>query len=714
MEEEHYLESNVKEESQNKDSLCRVCASCTQLLIPIFDGEGLENKLPEKMKKHLPVQIVPSDNLPVQVCYHCASTILSWHELTTTCIEAERKLQQLFGGKEIAGEVQVSPASARGEDGDPEIFEDDESCSRDMDHDHDQSSYIEDLSKDKMEDNIGDGQSSSKPQGGSDARFIAEVTEDCDDVVCLDSKEESDSISPVEFRSQRDHSYTREPQKLSKPVKTSPQSLPQGTPETCRPNLPVPPLVHFAAKPKVAGTPQRFRPILPLPPLTKFNAKPNVSAPKSKPPSSQSVKNTIRQSQQLLLLRSNTERGQKAAQIPLLLSVNKPPVLLPKFSEVTVTRGPAAVPRKSPVKSEISITKVAANAVKAAPAISHLNVPRNLFKAPSRAFACTICGAQFTQELVRRRHMYLRHGVKPYACEMCRKVFRTKDELTQHVRETHVEKPKHVCGICKESFVRVYELKQHVRDKHPTSRSGSRLSVDDIIKSRKVIAGVAITDKEGAMLKEFHSVVDSRDVYHCKECKKSWTNLEKTICHIRTHTKEQLYSCEICDQKFNTRGVKQRHMQVHQNRKPFACEYCDKTFSSKQNRDDHHRFHTKEVKTVCESCGEFLTSASMLYYHRKIHSGVNPYKCPYCDKAYSIRSLLKRHIRYHTGETPHLCSVCGRGFKTSGQLRGHSAVHSDARPFACDGCGAMLKTRKYLLRHRAICASLRSKENNGN
>lgn len=37
--------------------LCRVCANPNEYLIPIFQGEGIENDLQSKIRKHLPIEV---------------------------------------------------------------------------------------------------------------------------------------------------------------------------------------------------------------------------------------------------------------------------------------------------------------------------------------------------------------------------------------------------------------------------------------------------------------------------------------------------------------------------------------------------------------------------------------------------------------------------------------------------------------------------------
>lgn len=39
------------------------------------------------------------DILPVQACFNCVSTVMSWHNLFLTCQEADHKFQTMLGAK---------------------------------------------------------------------------------------------------------------------------------------------------------------------------------------------------------------------------------------------------------------------------------------------------------------------------------------------------------------------------------------------------------------------------------------------------------------------------------------------------------------------------------------------------------------------------------------------------------------------------------------
>lgn len=41
-----------------------------------------------------------TDSLPQQMCYQCASTLIAWHDLVISCVEADKKLRELQVGEE--------------------------------------------------------------------------------------------------------------------------------------------------------------------------------------------------------------------------------------------------------------------------------------------------------------------------------------------------------------------------------------------------------------------------------------------------------------------------------------------------------------------------------------------------------------------------------------------------------------------------------------
>ncbi|XP_029173283.1 zinc finger protein 614-like isoform X2 [Nylanderia fulva] len=98
---ERFSGENVEETKQETKEIlawihfCRTCANSCDNLIPIFKGEGTEHDLPSKILKYLPIHVSESDTLPLQLCHHCADTLLAWHDLSEGCLSAEKKLLKM-------------------------------------------------------------------------------------------------------------------------------------------------------------------------------------------------------------------------------------------------------------------------------------------------------------------------------------------------------------------------------------------------------------------------------------------------------------------------------------------------------------------------------------------------------------------------------------------------------------------------------------------
>lgn len=73
--------------------ICRLCANQSDKLIGIYSEDGVNNDLAGKMNLYLPVKVTETDNLPLQCCWQCASTVLAWHDLVVTSVEADRRLK---------------------------------------------------------------------------------------------------------------------------------------------------------------------------------------------------------------------------------------------------------------------------------------------------------------------------------------------------------------------------------------------------------------------------------------------------------------------------------------------------------------------------------------------------------------------------------------------------------------------------------------------
>lgn len=97
---------------------------------------------------------------------------------------------------------------------------------------------------------------------------------------------------------------------------------------------------------------------------------------------------------------------------------------------------------------------------------------------------------------------------------------------------------------------------------------------------------------------------------------------------------------------FSQRQKVMRHIQTHTGAKPFMCQVCERYFSEKNIMTQHMRTHTGEKPFKCEECDRSFSVSASLTIHRRVHSGEKPFACKYlaCNKRFSESSNLTKHV----------------------------------------------------------------------
>ncbi|GBC17787.2 C2H2-type zinc finger transcription factor [Rhizophagus irregularis DAOM 181602=DAOM 197198] len=238
----------------------------------------------------------------------------------------------------------------------------------------------------------------------------------------------------------------------------------------------------------------------------------------------------------------------------------------------------------------------------------------------------------------------------------CAAVFRSIDELIPHLSKLHV------AGRSKGNFCRW------------ASCSMEKEGSDELIK---------------------HLCLDHLETREFRHgCK--WQD-----CHLRFETFEELtghvsdlhigsgrsqYICywEKCDRNgrpFTQRQKVMRHIQTHTGDKPYQCTICKKRFSEANIMTQHMRTHTGERPFKCTQpdCGREFSISGALTIHLRVHTGEKPFKCKFdgCVKRFAESSNLTKHMRVHTGERPFKCPIttCNKKFSRPDQVTRHQKTH---------------------------------------
>ncbi|KAH3670781.1 hypothetical protein OGAPHI_001297 [Ogataea philodendri] len=158
----------------------------------------------------------------------------------------------------------------------------------------------------------------------------------------------------------------------------------------------------------------------------------------------------------------------------------------------------------------------------------------------------------------------------------------------------------------------------------------------------------------------------------------STSDLTNHVIDIHVQSKKSEYTCcwKNCTREhkpFSQRQKIIRHLNTHTKHKPFVCHYCMKSFSLEL----------------------------MLEQHLRTHTGETPFKCNICGKEFKTSSSFIIHQRIHTGEKPLECQVCGKKFRESSNLNKHMKIHS--RKFKCDCCMRSFDKEAKYLKHLELC-----------
>ncbi len=295
------------------------------------------------------------------------------------------------------------------------------------------------------------------------------------------------------------------------------------------------------------------------------------------------------------------------------------------------------------------------------------------------------CGKAFYTSSNLKEHKLSHSDAKPFKCtyEGCNKTYKTKKDLTRHIREKHTEKPdEFTCDFiengqpCGKKFTSQNGLTRHIKTVHTQERT-----------------------------------------YKCNYCDELfYTASERNVHENRWHNEEgRKYNCRLegCNESFYSSSDRNRHERtVHSDERNYKCDHdgCTSCFKTQTELTAHKKNVHLEVDQmfICDwpGCNMSFPTENRLKEHYLRHSGERPHQCHYCDRCFFTTSDRAKHERRaHTDEKPYKCRIDGCNasfFDASDRNRHEKNIHSDARPFVCK-CGSAYKTKTHLKRHQATC-----------
>lgn len=282
---------------------------------------------------------------------------------------------------------------------------------------------------------------------------------------------------------------------------------------------------------------------------------------------------------------------------------------------------------------------------------------------------------------------------KRYKCKICGKVFALK--INMHIHRINHSNTKH--GTIVQSSKR-HLLKKRMKDKSKNNNYKKQMTL--LAEKRKKLL---FTMSQNAELIAAHNYIMSQlagsvtNIYQCKECGKSFSNINIFRQHQLMHNEIKNFTCTICGRGFSFAGNLRRHEKIHQNIRPYKCAECNLEFSQKSHLMSHLIIHNKgEVKQhICATCGASFSRQGNLRRHEKIHTQIKPHVCSVCGKCFLQPSHLKAHQVTHTNEKPYECELCGTTFGRKGNLMRHiKRIHEIHQELLKHEGGSIARERK--------------------
>ena len=306
---------------------------------------------------------------------------------------------------------------------------------------------------------------------------------------------------------------------------------------------------------------------------------------------------------------------------------------------------------------------------------------------------CEYCHKIFIDKYLFWRHTKWHGNKRPYRCEKCNRRYDTDELLQKHQSDMpDCEVTRIICRFCKKEFKDKLELKQHIREHDPSQPYECSICEQKYKQHRSLLSHM--------------SVHTGQKAYKCQTCGEGFAWKGTYDNHIKSCKIGQKHQCKFCDQPFETRGEMTAHELCHIGDRPFLCIICQKSYKSKRQMRVHKKFyHLLEPQFQCENCGKKFKTSTALSLHMSVHLTQKKSVCEICGSAFKTIYRMRRHVRTvhfksHLLKDPVCCELCGKKYYTNSQLKVHYRhTHLRIYPNKCNSCGKHFKRKHLLMEH---------------
>lgn len=288
---------------------------------------------------------------------------------------------------------------------------------------------------------------------------------------------------------------------------------------------------------------------------------------------------------------------------------------------------------------------------------------------------CDNCMRKFHTKTTFERHtiiceMLLSSDIKrpqnhEYKCVMCMDIFKSHDEMVDHMRSIHHQETDQqlACMLCSNFTGIAADMIRHGR---------------------------------------YH---EENATYKCSECKKYYPNGDEIISHLLRHANYKPFECthEGCSRRFFDRYKLKTHMASHDPNvvKKYICEECQRPFQHLDYLNCHiRRKHSKVKPYACTYCKKSFAFHHDLNLHLTVHTGNKKHVCVICEASFTKAWSLKQHMVQHEVNPAQLnCPACSFETISKAQLDKHLETHGDTICYLCEDCNLEFKNEEELKQH---------------
>ncbi|KAG5667321.1 hypothetical protein PVAND_015305 [Polypedilum vanderplanki] len=203
---------------------------------------------------------------------------------------------------------------------------------------------------------------------------------------------------------------------------------------------------------------------------------------------------------------------------------------------------------------------------------------------------CEICGKQVKPHCMPNHIRQVHTTFRNLECHICGKVFKTKQNLREHLK--HHNKAFQ-CAVCGRKFPRSTDLNEHmISHENPEAFDcpHCNLRLADRRSLKKHIENIHIAKNDGSRVKQ-------EKIFKCELCDYSCVQKGNLKIHYKKHEKYQAklranpdaLKCEICEALFRSELILKIHMQKVHSDERFPCGHCENVLKTKSSLWSHLR-----------------------------------------------------------------------------------------------------------------------------